>query len=231
MARFSFAQKYQSFLNVAPRNAVRALINAVNTYVAERFERRYSRLGRNSDDQRNTQGSDEERFEFDSRDAFIRTDYSEIWDNGATYGHDEPLKMLETFQAYLERISADPEQKDKRSELLKLIIEENRNAVFWRRLLDVGIKHPDTIGHEIRSLAWAIPILTSYDTTRVAGEFIKTIFSTLSNEERRRVEQTILTIPNLFDGKQREAAEHQRDRLLGCLIKDSLVTHEARALL
>jgi hypothetical protein len=231
MARFSFAQKYQSFLDVAPRNATRALINAVNTYVAERFERRYSRLGIHIDDGGNTQASDEERFEFDSRDAFIRTDYSEIWDNGATYGHDEPLKMLESFQAYLERISANPERKNERSELLKLIVEENRNAVFWRRLLNVGIKHPDTIGREIRSLAWAMPILTSYDTTRMAGEFIKTIFSTLSDEERRRVEQTILAIPNLFEGKQREAAEHQRDRLLGCLIKNSLVTPEARALL
>jgi len=177
------------------------------------------------------QAPDQEKFEFNGQDAFIRTDYSEIWDSGATHRNDEPLKMLDSFQSYLERLSADSELANERSELLNLIVFENCNAVFWRRLLNVGTKHPDTLGCEIRSLAWAMPILVSYDTTRVVGDFIKTIFSKLSHEERQRVEQAVLSIPDSFDVEQREGAEQKRDRLVGCLIKDALVTDEAKTLL
>lgn len=232
MARHSFASKYKQFLEAAPLNATSVLINAVNTYVAERDEQRYLRLERVHGQSKNEeQQPDEERFEFAGQHAFIRTDYSEIWDNGGAYRDDEPLKMLDRFQSYLEQISADNEHAGERSQLLNLIVQENRNAVFWRRFLNIGTNHPDTLGYEIRSLAWAMPILMSYDTTRVVGDFIKVIFSKLSSEEKQRIEQTIVSIPNSVDSEQREGAEHRRNRLLGCLPKDTLVTEEAKAII
>jgi hypothetical protein len=232
MARFSFAQKYKQFLEAAPIRATRVLINAMNTYVAERYERRYLRLkGLYGEGGGEEHGPDEEKFEFAGRDAFIRPDYSGVWDNGGSRHEDEPLKMLDIFQSYIERISADDGRAGERSELLDLIARENRNAVFWRLLLEVGTKHLDTLGREIYSLAWATPILVSYDTTRVVGDFIKAIFVTLPAEERRRIEQAIVAIPEAFDAEQLEGAERTRDRLLGCLTTDALVTGEAKAIL
>lgn len=232
MARYSFAEKYKQFLEAAPFHAARVVINAMNAYVGERDERRYLRLERMyGEDDADGREPDEEKFEFAGQDAFIRTDYSEIWDNGGASRHDEPLKMLDSFQGYLERISAGDEHVNERSQVLTLIARENRNAVFWRRLLSIGADHPDTLGYEIRSLAWTMPILTSYDTTRVAGDFIRAIFGKLTDEERRRIEQTIVAIPMSVGDEQREGADYKRNRLLGCLPKDELLTDEARTII
>jgi DNA replication protein DnaC len=232
MARLSFAGKYKQFLEAAPVNAARVVVNAMNTYVAERDEQRYLRLERvYGEDKAEEYVPYEERFEFAGQDAFIRPDYSEIWDNGGAHHNDEALKMLDNFQRYLEGLCEDEGHVDERTELLNLIVRENRNAVFWRRLLKIGTKHPDTLGHQIRSLAWAMPILMSYDTTRVVGDFISEIFSKLSDEERRQIEQTIVAIPAAVGTEQLEGAEHKRDRLLWCLAKDAVVTEEAKAIL
>lgn len=108
MARFSFSLKFEPFLEAAPLHATRALINAMNTYVAERDGRRYLRLeGLYGEGGAEEQGPDEDRFDFAGRDAFIRPDYSEAWDNGMSRHEDEPLKMLNIFQSHLERISGD----------------------------------------------------------------------------------------------------------------------------
>jgi hypothetical protein len=232
MARYGFAGKYRKFLEAAPLNAARVVVNAVNTYVGERDELRYLRLKRvYSEDKAGEHGPDEEKFEFAGQDAFIRTDYSEIWDNGGTHRNDEPLEMLDSFQSYFERLCEDDGHVDERTELLNLLVRENCNAVFWRRLLKLGTKHPDTLGHQICSLAWAMPILMSYDTTRVVGEFVKVIFGRLSVEERRRIEQTIIDIPDSVAAEQLEGAEQKRDRLAWCLPKDAVVTDEAKAIL
>lgn len=232
MARYSFATKYKQFLEAAPLHATRVLINAVNTYVAERDEQRYRRYEKlRGEDKSKERGPDDEEFEFAGREAFIRTDYSEIWDSSGAHRDDEPLKMLGSFHNYLERLSADNEHVNERSEILDLIVRENSNAVFWRRLLKIGRKNPDTLGYEIRSLAWSPPILTSYDTTRVVGDFIKVIFSKLPDEERQRIEQIIVSIPDLVDAEQREWAVYTRKRLLGCLPKDALTTEEAKAVI
>jgi hypothetical protein len=232
MARHRFAGKYKQFLEAAPVNAARVVVKAMNTYVAERDEQRYLRFERMyGEDKAEEHVPDEEQFDFAGRDAFIRPDYCEVWDNGGAHRNDEALKMLDNFQRYLEGLSEGDEHVDGRIELLNLIVRENRNAVFWRRLLKIGTKHPDTLGYQIRSLAWAMPILMSYDTTRVAGNFIKEIFSKLPGEEKRQIEQTIIAIPDAVGSEQVEGAEHKRDRLLWCLPKDSVVTDEAKAIL
>jgi hypothetical protein len=232
MARHRFAGKYKQFLEAAPVNAARVVINAMNTYVAEREEQRYLRFERMyGEDHAGAHVPDEESFEFAGRDAFIRPDYSEVWDNGGAHRNEEALKMLDSFQRYLEGLCEDDGHADERDELLNLIVRENRNAVFWRRLLKIGTKHPDTLGHQIRSLAWTPPILMSYDTTRVVGDFIKEIFSKLSVEERRQIERTIAAIPSAVSAEELEGAEHKRDRLVWCLPKGAVVTDEAKAVL
>jgi hypothetical protein len=106
MARHRFAGKYKQFLEAAPVNAARVIVKAMNTYVAERDEQRYLRFERMyGEDKAEEHVPDEEKFEFAGQDAFIRTDYSEVWDNGGTHRNDEALKMLDNFQRYLEGLS------------------------------------------------------------------------------------------------------------------------------
>jgi hypothetical protein len=116
-------------------------------------------------------------------------------------------------------------------DIVKGLVKENCLAVLWRRLLLLGARFPSTLGREVLPLAWAMPVLMGIDTSEPAGKFLKAIFLMLAPEERERVERTLLSIPDACQMDRREAGEHIRNRLLGCLADVDLVTEEARCLL
>jgi hypothetical protein len=218
MSQYELAEVFPTFLEQAPENATRALIAVTEAYVVQRYP--------------NTFGEEQEKtFDFDGRRARLCTDYSTIWDEGDTYRHDEPVKMLDAFQQYLERLAEQPETIERLRELVELLISENRLAVLWRRVLRVAARHLGTLGNNILPLALAIPILTCYDTTIQAGEFLKAIFPTLVRSERERIERAILGIPEAVPAGRRDAGEHIRNRLLGCLTDGELVTEEGQRVL
>jgi hypothetical protein len=216
MALYGLAEAFPEFLAYAPRRATSALIAAMEVYVAHDH----------------AQASREvvESFAFHDREARVRVDYSSIWDAGE-YCHDDPIKMLNAFGQHLERLAEHEESEGELCKLIDVLVNENRLAVFWRRLLLLGARFPGTIGREILPLARAVPIFTGIDTTTVAGEFLKVIFPGLHPEERKHIEQTILSIPDTYPVDRREAGERMRNRLLGCLATSDLITEEARRLL
>ena len=215
MARYQLARVYPEFLQNAPAQATSALVGVIAAYVEE--EHRPRELI-------------EQQFDFNGQEAILRTDYSEIWDSD-TYRNDEALEMLDVFDKYLQKLSQKSERERERQDLIDIIVLENRLAILWRHLLIRGAETPHTLGHEIRYLAWAMPILTSYDTTTVVGNFIAAIFNTLSSGDRERIERAILSIPDWAGEERREAAEYIRNRLLGCLPQDVTLTEEAKQLL
>ena len=101
-------------------------------------------------------------------------------------------------------------------------------VVFF--VLIVASKRPETLGKVILPLAWAIPILTGYDTMEPAGEFLKEIFPRLDPRARNQIERAILSIPNNIEEKRRADAENVRNRLLGCLTGVELLLPETRQL-
>lgn len=215
MARYQLARVYPEFLQNAPVQATSALVGVIAAYVEE--EHRPRELI-------------EEQFDFNGQEAIIISDRSTVWDSH-TYRHDEPLIMLDVFDKYLQKLSQEPERERERQDLINIIVLENRLAILWRHLLIGGIENPQTLGQEIRSLASAIPILTSYDTTTVVGDYIAAIFNTLSCDDRERIERAILSIPDWAGEERHEAAEYIRNRLLGCLPQDVTLTEEAKQLL
>ena len=220
-AHYQLAEIYPTFLNEAPVRATRALISILNAYVAEEHYL-------------SSEGIIEEKFNFNDREAAIRMDYSHIWDSGADYAsQDDPIKMLNAFEEYLHRISKDTAKIDERQKILDTLITHNDLAVLWRRLLTCGISAPTTLGHEIRSLAWELPILKGIDTTIEVGDFLPTIFSLLTAEEQGRIEQAILSIsiPQTSGQENQDAAENIRNRLIGCLPPELIRTAPARALI
>jgi hypothetical protein len=218
MALYELAGVFPAFLEHSSENATRALIAVTEAYVAQRHPTASGE-------------AHEERFDFHGLQARLHTDYSAIWDQGDTYRHDEPVKMLDAFQQYLERLAEQPEAVETLRELVQVLTSENRLAVLWRRILFVGARFPSTVGREILPVAWATPILIGYDTTTPAGEFLRALFPTLGSSERERIERAILKIPEEVSADRREGGEHVRNRLLGCLADAELVTEEAQRVL
>jgi len=217
-ALYVLAEVFPKFLEHDSSRATRALIAVMEAYIAQRHATASGEIV-------------EETFDFNGRQARFRVDLSCVWDEGDIYRHDEPLRMLDAFEKHLERLAEQEEGREEIRELVRILVEENRLAVLWRRLLFLGARLPDTLGKEIRPLAWAIPILVSPDTSYPAGEFLKAIFPLMTQTERRRVERAILNIPDAFPADRHETAERIRDRLLRCLSNAELVTDEAKNLL
>jgi hypothetical protein len=214
-ATWLLAANYRKFLEKAPLPATRALIAAVDTYVAKRHR----------GDER---AEVPERFDFDGQEAMITTDYSDIWDSGAAYRDDPPLRMLDTFDEYLRALSSDESTAAECAALLELIVQRNRYAVIWKRLLDCGAEAPNTLGLQIRFLGWAMPVLTGYDTTSAVGDYLHKVFALVETQSRERIERAILSISAAAtDADQLEALRQKRNRLLWCLPSDALVTAEA----
>ena len=215
-ARWLLAAHYRKFLDRAPIPATRALIAAIDTYVTKRQR-----------DDRPLSWTPE-TFEFNGQEAQTITDFSDIWDSGSAYRDDDPLRMLGSFESYLRDLSSDESKSAERIAILDLIVQRNRYAVFWKRLLDLGAEAPTTLGLEIRSLAYAVPILTGFDTTRPVGDFLNKVFPLLETSERDLVERAILSIPAAAsDDSELEGFQLKRDRLLWCLPSEALVTTDA----
>jgi hypothetical protein len=221
MALYELAKVFSDFLTCAPRRATSTLLAVIEAYVSQA----HSFASDASDE------ATEESFLFNGIAARICADYSCIWDEGDVYRNDLPVQMLDNFERYLESLAEREEDAVQLHELVELLAKENRLAVFWRRLLHLAARFPKTLGREILPLAWAVPILKGIDTSALAGDFLKVIFPDLSPDVRERVEQALLSIPNAVPIDDREAAEHMRNRLLGCLTVTLLVTDEARHLL
>lgn len=219
MARYVLAGKYKEFLDQSPLHATGALIAAINAYAGEHYG--WGLHG----------GQAEESFDFDGRVAYVKTDHSQSWDGDSAYRDDKRLQMLDTFQQYLDEVSSDPDRQGERREILNLIVAQNRTAALWRRLLFSGAKAPQTLGLDLRPLAWATPILKGYDTAKPVGEYLSVVFPHLNRAERERVERTILSVPNSADDERRGYEERARDQLLMCLNEGALVTDAAKAIL
>jgi len=217
MALYKLAEVFPQFLERTPERATHALIVVMEAY----------------GDQHHPPASGEwheEIFEFGGSQACLRTDYSANWDRNF-YREGAPLQMLDTFQRYLEELAEKHERMEELRVLVHIIISENRNAVIWHRLLLAGSRFPSTLGMEILPLCWAMPVLIGFDTSYSAGEYLKVIFPTLHQVERARIERAILKIPENVSEDHLMVGERVRNRLLGCLASESIVTSEARSLL
>jgi hypothetical protein len=208
---WSLGERYPQFLKHTPVQAVRALRMIVDEYVRR---------------ERHRGNPKSQPVLYESLHTTLLTDYSETWDSSNVYDHDAPVKVLNDLQRYLEAEANDPQSLATRTGLVSIILADPALGVFWRRVLRAGTRCPTTLGHVLRSLAWDYTILTAHDTTRVVGEFLRTVYPTLDAADRERIETAILAIPDTLQPSH--VAAHYRDRLLGCLSPALLVTADAK---
>jgi len=209
------AQAYPALLDAAPREAIGALIHTLEAYVSAKPPAEPI-------------PAETEEFSLGDAPASIRRDGSAYWDEVVSgFPIDYPLQMLDSCGQFLTCADPDPGRAAARREVLAAIGARNDLAVVWKRLLEWGAATPATLGRDVRSLAWAVPVLAGLDTTVAAGDFIAAIYPFLTSEERARVERAILAVPAA--AAMRESfAEESRDRLIGCIPVGQAETAEAR---
>jgi hypothetical protein len=174
-------------------------------------------------------GEPQEAFEFLGRTANIRRDYSEIWDSGGVSSHATPLQLLDILDSYLTALLPTEATLKLIDQFLAIIAAENVYATIWRRLLQCATTATVTLGVRVWELACAIPILIGLDTSRAAGEYLSATFPLLKPEQRARIEEAIWSVGASDSPLAAAYARNDRDRLLGCLNLDSVVTVQAKA--
>ncbi|KAA8786741.1 hypothetical protein EC604_23215 [Paenibacillus amylolyticus] len=212
---YQLGELFEDFINQAPFEAIEALISVIEHYVINKHTSQ-------------PENFNEKTFFVNDMESVICTDYSSIWNADNHLRHDGPLEMLDVFQTYFTNLGMDQGQTQLRHQLLNIIATHNRMAALWRRLLICGTDAPTYLGQEIRSLCWSLPILNCIDTSHLAGDFIREIYSYLSFKEKEKVEHAILSIPTIVGTKLEERAQEVRDRLLGCLPSHKVCTPEAQ---
>jgi hypothetical protein len=218
LGRYLLSQEFPDFLRRWPSVALNMLISLVHDAIE-------------SDHQRRT---DEpiEQFSFFGRLASCKPDNSEVWDTGEVYSQGTAFGLLDLFDAFLLELGQRPDASGTVSLLISTIAERNVYAAMWRRLLHCGARDGHGVGIYIWELARTRSILIGFDTYHAAGEYLKSVFSLLSEDQRREIEQTILDIlVDHRDGESRKSLAWHRKRLLGCLPAESVTRPEMRELI
>lgn len=216
-SKWQLAQNYPRFFQCSPLAAARAMVRAIDGYVA-REHRSVSSTPVT------------EKFGIKGIQASFSPDYSFIWGDGASTRANE-VQILNSFFHHLEEILRNLGNTQIVEQILDLLIREAKQAITWARLLRLGALHPAEFGIQLRSLAWTVPLLQSLDTGDEAGDFVSGIFPLLATSEKERVEKTILSFPDGKEDKEKKIAERDRAKLLGRLSPNDLVTSDAKRLL
>jgi hypothetical protein len=209
-ARWELAQRYGRFLEEAPCAAMQALFSIVE--------------GECGTKHRNT--LEVVPFTVAGIAAGIREDHSHIWDTG--YGMDENAHaILNQFFHYLQASLEDCALAQFTAALVRYLIAGARDAVLWRRLLELATRFP-SLAQQIHDAASVEPLLSASDTERPMYLFVEALHPTSSPEERERIENAIMALGNLEEPRRRWG-EHRRDTYLAALKDDTIVTQQARA--
>ncbi|MDE2763174.1 MAG: hypothetical protein OXK74_10370 [Gemmatimonadota bacterium] len=210
---YRLVQSYPAFLRAAPRQAVEAMNAALEHYVTIRHS---------------PPEGDAVEFDLDGARARLLADHSRIWDRGQAHPHQHAIQLLDCVQRQLEEFADQRGGAARIADLLDALLRTSQLAVVWRRLLGSGARHPNRIGMRIRAVGWSLPVLMCPDTIRDVGRLNAAVFLDLPETERAKIERSILAIPEDAVPAHRDWAERIRDRMLGCLPGEGLVTAESR---
>jgi len=209
---YQLVQSYPEFLRMAPQVAVEAMNAALERHISQE-----SFLPKR----------DAIEFDIDGKRVLLQADDSHTWDEGQGCPYEDAVHLLDHVQRRLEELAEEEASTAELVNLLDTLIDTCRLAVVWRRLLNLGTRYPGQIGMRIRAAGWSLPVLTCPDTIRDVGRMNGALYLNLSEVDRERIERAILSIPVEAPSTHRGWAERTRDRLLGCLPEDGLVTTDA----
>jgi HEAT repeat protein len=207
MIQYTLAQEYLVLLEADARAALRALAAAC-MHEADRLH---------SYEQREIA-----RFRFLDEEAGAIADGSAYWDSPGL----DVSSMLDAFEEALAASAANGGERA--ASILRALVGEARPAAIWRRVFRAAARAPDTLATQLADVVANPDVLMSNDLREPACELLRVGSERWGPIAQRQIEDTILGLPDRYPPERREAAEHVRDRLLGCIPLEALETERAR---
>lgn len=210
MARWSLGEYLPKFLEVHPRPAVRAVVNAVESFVAREHAV--------SDDALDVE------LQVGRRSIRLREDRSYIWahDPDAQYDRDAE-SLVSKLRA---RLKDAPEAEA--LALLDILMDEASFAVFWSRMFLCAVERGDSLVDQLWPIAATEPFLVLPDTRKDAIDVVAIGVGRRSQKERQAFEHTAMALDFSRFKHRAEARQAFLERLFTAIGRDNLVTDEAR---
>lgn len=215
MTKYGLGQAFSMFLVTAPEHAIRTLCKVIELYVRDKVP--YHRE------------PEEHSFHFRGHAARIVTDASSMWDLQEGPHYDIPLVMLDSFQKYVEGLLREGDNSDQIEQVFDCVAINNHVAVVWRRLLRLSAEHPKTLTEYALPLVKVPAILACSDTRVEARDFLHAVYGNLDEPDRLDIERAVMQLTDDSAIYSPSYGERVRDRILGCLPIELLVTESARA--
>ena len=220
MCRYRLIKHFPDFLQATPLLASQSVIRSLNVFIVGEHIVRYLKAGIKLEDMI-------EIFNFRGKPAYFMEDGSYIWD--ARNSSDEPIEMADALFKFMSELAESEKSLLLLDSLLNIFRDEVIVAFFWKRLLGTASQFPKIFAPHLFELCIAKPILRGNDTRYELGQFLEAAASEFSSDQLRRIEESILALPQeATDEDSHNALVYRRNRLLERIPENLLVTDEAR---
>ena len=218
MCYYRLIKHFPNFLRAKPLKATQAAIRSLNAFIIRTYVVRYLK--------ENVEPKDLiEAFDFRGKPTYFVEDGSYIWD--ARNSSDEPIEMADALFEFIAELAKSEDAC--LDSLLDVFRNEVIVAFFWKRLLGTASQFPKIFAPHLFELCIAKPILRGNDTRYELGQFLEAAASEFSSDQLRRIEESILALPEeATDENSRKALIYRRNRLLERISENLLVTDEAK---
>lgn len=213
MARWSLGEYLPKFLQGNPRAAVRAVVNAVEGYIA-----------------REHAVSDEAldiELQVSGRSIRLREDRSYIW------AHNPDNQYVRDAESLVSKLRAHlkvaPEAEA--LALIDILIDEASFAIFWSRMFLCAVERGDCLVDQLWFIAVTEPFLVLPDTRKDAIDLVAIGIGRRSMQERQTFERTVFGFDFSRFKHCTDARQGFLERLFAAIGRNNLVTDEARQIL
>lgn len=203
--------------------------------MAEVACRAWNAVVRRRRDRRQRKGESLVRVTFRGVECDLPEDYSDIW--GRDFAHEEN-RILSRFEVLL-RQWANDNDVSRIEAALDVVARRNHTSLMWALLMEIGAKHPQSLGHRLRSLLTEPMCLYRHSYADAAAELLAALHKVGGHTEREELERLILALPikirtrhpdSWHDGKPLPWVIHSENQLLAGLQKENIVLSETRDL-
>jgi CHAT domain-containing protein/HEAT repeat protein len=158
--------------------------------------------------------------------AVIQRDGSHYWDTHLL--ERDTRSMLNAFEERLAEAAAASDV-DTVATIVNELLGRAQPAAIWRRVLRAAAREPAALAPWLVRPLTSAAFLSVEELVEPTGAFLPKAFEHLGADERQRIEQAVLALPDTYPAESREAAEGRRDQLLAPIPPQTLTTEPARA--
>jgi hypothetical protein len=219
MAQYGLAEVFAEYLGLAPAEALGALAVALDGCGTRRRPIFPT-------------ASHEYTFDYGGTPARFVPDQSHFWDAPTARTDRDVAKMLNALVGWVRSQLNTPDPAAALRAAFRRIVDSQRHAVVWRRLLALGMERPADLLPHLLPLVEAEVVLASLETSTEAGGLLSAGFHLLDYGAKARIEGQIMAVAaSSFIPEGSPRGPTTRARLLGCLPADEVVTTPAHELL